>query len=444
VVDQSAILFAAYLQFTPAWNSVMLRRIAAVVLASIFMASSALAENWPGWRGPRGDGTVSEKGIAQKWNGESGENILWKSPLPGTGHSSPVVWDDAVFVTACLLEDQSRVLMRVDANSGKLVWQQTIFTAPLEKRHKLNSYSSGTPATDGRLIYVTFLEPDFGSTSQVTPGNLVIAAYDFAGQQKWLVKPGRFSSTHGFCSSPVLFENKVIVNGDHDGDGYIVALDRETGEKVWRVERPNNTRSYVTPLIREIDGRTQMVLSGSKCVTSYDPRTGKELWYMDGPTEQFVASLVYNGTYFFLTAGFPEHHILALRTDGMGTLDEDHIVWRTTRNCSYVPSPVICGDYFLVVADNGIATCYEANTGKQQWVSRLAAMNHSASLLTMDGVVLFIADDGITRVVRPGPEFELVSENPLGEDCYASPAVSNGRLFLRGSKHLFCIGTASK
>jgi outer membrane protein assembly factor BamB len=413
-------------------------------LSAFQILPTANGENWPGWRGPRGDGSVAETNVPTKWNGATGENIQWKSALPGTGHSSPIVWGNAIFLTACRSEDQSRILMRVDAETGQLIWQQTVLTAPLEKRHKLNSFSSGTPATDGQHVYVTFLEPDFGSLSQVTPGNLVVAAYDFDGLQKWVAKPGRFSSTHGFCSSPVLFEDKLIVNGDHDGDGYIVALQRESGKQVWKTDRPNQTRSYVTPLIRDIDGRTQMVLSGSKCVSSYDPRTGKQLWYMDGPTEQFVASLVYNGTYFFLTAGFPEHHILALRTDGVGTVDDEHIVWRTTRNCSYVPSPVICGDYFLVVADNGIASCYEANSGKQQWVARLAAANHSASLLTVNGLVLFIADDGMARIVRPGSQYELIAENPLGEDCYASPAVSNGRLYLRGVQNLYCIANSSK
>lgn len=413
--------------------------IVGLLLGGFAGEGAARGENWPGWRGPRGDGTVVETGLPTRWDGTTGENIAWKTELPGVGHSSPVVWEDSLFVTSCRLDDNARLLLRVDAKTGKVLWERNVVTAPLEKRHKLNSHSSGTPATDGRLVYVSFLEADFSSRDKVTPGNLVVAAYDFAGEQKWLVKPGRFSSVHGFCTSPVLFEKLVIINGDHDGNGYLVALDRESGKEVWKVARPNNTRSYVTPLIREIDGRWQMVLSGSKCVASYDPRTGEQLWYMAGPTEQFVASLVYNGSYFFLTAGFPEHHILAIRPNGQGTVGDDQIVWRTTKNCSYVPSPVICGNYFLVVADNGIASCYEANSGQQQWVSRLDTMNHSASLLTYDGVVLFVADNGICRVVRPGAKYELVAENPLGEDCYASPAVSAGRLFLRGAKHLFCV-----
>jgi outer membrane protein assembly factor BamB len=423
----------------------MRRTLVAAGLAISFLSCLEIqGENWPGWRGPRGDGSVVDPDTPVRWNGQTGENISWRTELPGWGHSSPIVWSDAVFVTACRPEDEARLLLRIDARTGKTVWSQSVLTAPLEKRHKLNSHSSGTPATDGERIYVTFLEPDFSSTSERTPGNLVVAAYGLDGDRKWLVKPGRFASVHGFCTSPVLFEDLVIINGDHDGEGYIVALQRDTGREIWRISRPNQTRSYVTPLIREIDGQMQMVLSGSKCVASYDPHDGRQLWYLDGPTEQFVASLVFNGTYLFLTAGFPEHHILALRPDGRGTIGDEHIVWRTTRNCSYVPSPVICGDYFLVVADNGIASCYLANRGQLQWVQRLDTKNHSASLITANGLVMFIADDGVTRVVRPGPDFALVAENPLGEDCFASPAVSDGRLYLRGAKHLFCIANPSK
>ena len=416
-----------------------------VVVSQIILLPGLVthAENWPGWRGPRGDGSSRESAVPTRWNATTGENVLWKTELPGTGHSSPVVWNDAVFLTACDEADGSRLLVRMNASTGKLIWKQRVIQAPLEKRHTLNSYASGTPVTDGSLIYVTFLEADFSSSREVTPGDLVVTAYDFDGHQKWTVKPGRFSSVHGFCSSPILFEDKAIVNGDHDGKGYLVALSRQTGATIWRTARPNQTRSYVTPIIRDIGGRTQLMLSGSKCVASYDPRTGSQLWYIDGPTEQFVASPVENGKLLLLTAGFPDHHIIALKPDGSGTLDEGAIVWRTTKNCSYVPSPVICGKYFLVVSDNGIASCYDSNEGTLHWTKRLDTMNHSASLITAGGLVYFLADNGVMRIVRPGPSFELVAENLLGEDCFASPAVSNGRLYVRGRTSMFCIGAVS-
>ncbi len=398
----------------------------------------AQTENWPGWRGPRGDGTSLEAGVPAKWNGVTGENIAWKTEIPGSGHSSPILWGDRVLVVTCLENTSERALLSLDRTTGKILWQKPVLSAPLEKKHSLNSFASGTPATDGKRIYVSFLAPDFSSESERTPGDMVVAAYDFDGNQQWLVKPGRFASTHGFCSSPVLFEDKLIVNGDHDGDSYIIALAKETGREIWRTARENKTRSYVTPIIREIDGRTQMLLSGSKCVTSYDPRTGQQHWQMDGPTEQFVASLVYDGSLVYLTAGFPERHILAIKPGGRGRVGDEQIAWRTTKNCSYVPSPVLCGEHLVVAADNGIASCYHAQSGELLWTERLGK-HYSASLVTAGGLVYLLADDGEMKVVRPGPKLDLVAENQLGEYCYASPAISHGQLFVRGEKHLFCI-----
>jgi hypothetical protein len=268
---------------------------------------------------------------------------------------------------------------------------------------------------------------------------MIVAAYDFDGKQQWLARPGRFASVHGFCSSPVLFDDTLIVNGDHDGDSYIVALDRATGETKWKVDRKHKTRSYATPIIREIDGRTQMILAGSKCVVSYDPHDGSQHWEIDGPTEQFVASLVYNGKYVFLTAGFPERHILAIKPDGHGNVTDTNIVWRTTKNCSYVPSPIVVGDkYFLVAADDGISSCYDADSGERLWVERMAP-HYSASLVTAGGLVYFLADNGVCKIVRPGADFDLVAENELGEFCFASPAISRGQIFIRGEENLYCI-----
>ena len=411
------------------------------LLGWIATFSLASAENWPGWRGPRGDGSSLEESVPTEWDGKSGQNIAWKTPIPGTGHSSPIVWQDRVFIVSCLSDQQERVLLSLDRKSGKVLWQTTVLKSPLENKHNLNSHASGTPATDGKLVYVTFLEID--GTMDVggrrTPGEMVVAAYDFAGNEIWKVKPGRFASVHGYCSCPVIFEDKLIVNGDHDGDGYIVALDKQTGKEIWKINRPNNTRSYVTPIIREIAGRTQMILTGSKCTASYDPRTGRELWYLDGPTEQFVASPVYDGKYVYITAGFPEYHILAIDPAGSGRLSDEAIQWRTTKGCSYVPSPVVCGQHFLVVSDNGIGSCYHAQSGELKWSERMGR-HYSASLVTAGGLVYFLDDDGNMKVVRPGEELEVVATNKLGEYCYASPAISQGQLFIRGDKHLYCIG----
>jgi outer membrane protein assembly factor BamB len=269
---------------------------------------------------------------------------------------------------------------------------------------------------------------------------MLAAAYDFDGNQRWLVRPGVFSSMHGFCSSPLLFKEKVILNGDHDGDSYLVALDRATGQTLWKTPRDNHTRSYCPPLIRELAGRTQMILSGDKSVASYDPHTGARHWVIDGPTEQFVASPVHSPRtgLVYITGGYPDHHILAIRPDGTGNVTRTHIVWRTTKGAAYVPSPIIAGDYFLIVSDSGVAHCFEAAAGKLLWQERLG--EHHASLASANGLVYFLNDDGVMNIVKPGPAFERVARNELGERCFASPAISEGRIFLRGEQHLFCIG----
>ena len=401
-----------------------------IVLSFFLLVWSGIvrAENWPGWRGPRGDGTSLETNVPVYWSATS--NIVWQAEIPGIGHASPIIWNDRIFTGSALPATEDRVLICIDRKTGKLVWQKTVFSAPLEHKHRLNSHASSTPVTDGKLVYVAFLEQR----------EMLVAAYDFKGEQKWLVRPGPFASMHGFCSSPVLFKDKVIVNGDHDGDSYIVALDRETGKTLWKTPRENHTRSYCVPIIRELAGRTQMVLTGDKCVASYDPDNGKRHWTIDGPTEQFVASPVYSEKtgLIYITGGFPDHHILAIKPDGTGNVTQTHIVWRSIKGVSYVPSPIIAGDYFLVVSDQGFGTCFDAGSGKILWQERLG--EHHASLVSANGLVYFLSDEGMTTVVQPGPQFRLVAKNELGEKCFASPAISQGQIFLRGDKHLFCIG----
>ena len=387
------------------------------------------AENWPAWRGPRGDGTSLETNLPIHWSATT--HVAWKTEIPGIGHASPIVWGNRLFTVAALPETEDRLLLCLDRKTGKILWRNTVVRSPLEKKHSLNSYASSTPATDGEQVYVAFLDQN----------EMVVAAYDFDGDRKWLVRPGPFASMHGFCSSPVLFKDRVIVNGDHDGDSYLVALSRQTGQTLWKTPREHHTRSYCAPLIRDLAGRTQMVLSGDKSVASYDPNNGRLHWIIDGPTEQFVASPVYGAQtgLIYITGGYPDHHILAIKPDGDGNVTGTHILWRTTRGAAYVPSPIVEGDYFLVVSDSGVAHCFEAATGRLLWQERMG--EHHASLVSADGRVYFLNDDGVTRVVKPAPEFRLLAQNELGEKCFASPAISGGQLFIRGDKHLFSLGT---
>ena len=416
----------------------------------LIAAASASAENWPGWRGPRGDGSSLDKHVPTSWNGETGENIVWKVAIPGVGHASPVIWQDRVFLVSCLEESEERVLLSLDRKTGQELWRRTVFKAPLETKHTLNSRASGTPVTDGELVYVTFLRidgrtivaPNVGNQRLMTPGEMVVAAYDFQGNQKWAATPGQFISAHGYSSCPVLYEDLLIVNGDHDGKGYIVALDKKSGEIRWKVLRKHGIRSYVTPIIRQVAGRTQMVMSGSQSVVSYDPRDGSKHWEIEGPTEQFVASMVFDGKLFFMACGFPDYYVQGIRPDGQGDVTDTHVAWEQRSAKCYVPSPVVLDGHLLVADDRGTANCFDAATGQELWKERLGK-HFSASLIHANGLAYFIADDGMTKIVKPGPKLEVVAENPLGEDSYASPAVSDGQLFIRGDKHLYCISEAA-
>lgn len=382
--------------------------------------------DWPGWRGPRHDGTSRETGFPIRWS--ASENVVWKVAVPGKGHSSPVVWGDRLFLTTCIEDSGDRKLLCYDRKDGKLLWDRVVVTVPLERKHGLNSFASSTPVTDGKRVWVAFLEE---KTFQ-------IFCYDLDGGLVWKKSPGEFHSMHGFCSSPVLYKDMVIFNGDQDAVAYIVALDQATGAERWRADRPNRTRSYAPPVIFEAGGKTQLVLSGSKCVASYDPDTGKQNWLLDGPTEQFVASMVYADGVFFITGGFPQFHVLGLGPDGT-------ILWRDKGQeiCSYVPSPVAWGSYFYIVSDVGTATCFEAKTGKRMWKEKLSR-HCSASPVAAGGYLYFPDDKGVTHVLKAGPVFEQVARNELGEECYASPALAQGRIYLRTAKSLVCIGGDSR
>ncbi len=404
------------------------------LLAPVLLASPLAAEDWAQWRGPRGDGRSAERAFPTTWS--KTENVVWRTEIPGEGHASPIVFGAKLFTVAAMPDTQERDLLCLDRATGKLLWKQTVVQAPIERIHRENSHASSTPACDGERVFCTFLDGK----------EVVVSAFALDGKMLWQKRPGIFSSVHGFCSTPLLYQDKVIVNCDHDGDGYIVALARTDGRELWRIARPNHTRSYCTPLIRAAAGRTQMVLSGSKCIASYDPDSGKLLWIVDGPTDQFVASPVYSEKtgLFYITGGFPDHHIMAIRPDGSGNVTGTHVVWHhhNAAGVSYVPSPIVEGGWFLVTDDRGFAHAFDARTGDIVWQEKFGRSH--ASIVTAGGLLYFLNDAGVCRVVKPSEKFATVATNDLGEPVYASPALSDGQLFLRTDKAIYCIGQPGK
>ncbi|MCA9151938.1 MAG: PQQ-binding-like beta-propeller repeat protein [Planctomycetales bacterium] len=418
-----------------------------LVLLCYLQLPHSRAEDWPGWRGPRGDGSSVEQQLPITWDGATGQNIVWRTALPGEGHSSPIVVGERVFVTACLPAMKSRVLMCLSAENGHVQWQRDVITSELESIHTLNSRASGTPACDGKAVYLAFMKtdghlvtaPNVGAERDITAGEMVAAAYDIDGNLLWNVVLGPFVSAHGFCTSPVLYRNLVIFNGDHDGDSYLVALEKSTGRERWRIKRDHGIRSYVTPLIREINGRAQMVLSGSKHILSLDPATGATHWRIDGPTEQFVASMVYDGKYFYMNCGYPDYFVFAIRPDGQS----DAVAWESTQARSYVPSPVVLDDYLIVADDRGTVNCFATSDGERLWQARIGS-GFNSSPVHAGGLVYLTDNDGKTSVLKPGPEPDVVATSQLGEPVSASAAISDGAIFLRTDAALYCIRKQEK
>lgn len=408
---------------------------AAVCLLHLWFAVSACprfapAADWPSWRGPHGDGVCEETEVPLRWSAT--ENIAWRTPIPGKGHSSPIVFGDRVFVTACVEAEQRHVLQCLDRRTGQVVWEQS---APLRLQkpiHKLNSHASSTPATDGKFVWVSFLDhPDM---------TIICHAFD-DGRVIWKKVPGPMLSKHGYCSSVVPYKDTIILNSDQDAQGYLVALDKATGGERWRTDRPNRTRSYCPPTVIDVAGTKQLVLSGSLSVASYDPDTGRQIWIVDGPTEQFVSSLIYVDRVVFMTYGFPKRGICAIDPTGAGNVTATHVVFnleRTSRG-GYVPSPVPHGGRAFVVNDEGLGSCADPRTGREIWLQRLGR-HHSASPVVAAGNLYFLDDDGKCWVVKAQDSFELVGVNELGEETYGSPAISRGQIFLRGARNLYCVG----
>lgn len=391
-----------------------------------FLAATSSADNWAGWRGD-GSGISNEAELPTQWGPE--ENIAWKSPIPGRGHSSPIIWQDSVFVTSCVESEERRILVKLDRRTGKLLWEKTVLVAPLEDHHRLNSFASSTPATDGKSVFVTFLDNN----------QMFVAAYDFDGNKLWETRPGVFYSKHGFCTCPVLYKDTLILNGDHDGDAYIVSLRKQDGTIVWKTPRENKLRSYCTPIIVNIDGQDQLLLNGSRCTAGYDAQTGKLVWICDGPSEQMVATLVHNDELVFSLGGYPERHLLAIRKGGTGDITQSHIVWRTHKSIPYVPSPLLYDRWLHVVADEGIYSCFDPRNGDVRQRKRISK-HISSSLVGGDGKVYITDDQGTTTVLANDDKYKVLGQNQLGEEVYSTMAISQGNLFVRGTDHLFCIG----
>jgi outer membrane protein assembly factor BamB len=393
-------------------------------------AQAASAENWPQFRGPRGDGTSHETNAPLRWS--SAQNIKWKAPLPGEGHSSPIVWEQGVFVTSAD-ETGGRSLIRLNANTGKILWQKKVATASKESMHRENSSASSTPATDGARVITSFQVGD----------RVDLRCFDFDGKELWAVQPLRFDGQHGYSYSPIIYNDLVLFDCRQEGEAALLALDKRSGAVRWRAAPGNKRISHVTPLLVTHGGQMQLIVSGSDETRSYNPNNGQPIWWCQGPSDVAVAGLVFGEGMVFVTAGYPDRTRMAIRVNGRGDVTKTHVAWSLRRQVTYVPSPVYHNGHIYSVIDEGMVCCFDAKTGQSKWEHRLGGRFRSSPLLAGDRIYA-TNDKGLTTVFEANPrQFRALASNDLGEFCYATPAISNGRMFLRTSSTLFCIAEGS-
>jgi outer membrane protein assembly factor BamB len=400
-----------------------------ILLLFLCFPTVLLAENWPCFRGPRGDGTSTETNLPVRW--DSVTNVLWKVRVPGTGYASPAVWEDKLFTVTALPETQEKVLLCYECRNGELIWKRTMLKSPFENKHNDNSYASGTPATDGKLVYVSFLDGK----------DVVVAAYDFSGKQVWVQRPGTFLSPHGYSCSPVLYKDKVIINGDSQGDSFAAAMSKSDGKILWRVKHERPAHSFSTPIIRNMAGKMQMIFCGNREIASYNPDDGSKYWYVSGPSEDFCSSPVYSEKHglVLVSSAWPVRILVAVKPDGQGDVSKSHVPWQTRNGAYYVPSPVCTDNFLYTTMTNGEVHCIEIASGNTLWKKNMG-MQYSSPVLAA-GLVYMPNDEGVITVIKPGPAFESIAMNSIGEKMNASPALSNGKIYIRGYQHLFCIGT---
>lgn len=407
----------------------------AAVLPFASPATAAIAAtDWPAWRGPTRDG-LAAPGQSPPIQWSETENVLWKVPLPGRGHSSPTVVGERIYLATADPVTKSQSVLCLDRKSGKLLWQSEVHAANAESgKHGNSSAASSTVACDGERLFINFLNAGAVHTS----------ALDLTGKVLWQRKVCDFVAHQGFASSPVLHAALVLVAADHRGGGVIAALDQKTGAPVWSEARPK-LPNYTTPAIVQAGGRTQMVLAGCNLLTSLDPLTGKKLWEVAGSTEECVVTMVTDGVRVFAGGGYPKNHTVAVLADGSGT-----VAWQNTARV-YVPSMIVQAGHLYAVMDAGVAACWKSDTGEELWKERLGG-DFFASPVRVDDRIYASNVSGKTFVFTATPKsFQLLAQNQLGEEAYASPVICGSRIYLRVAtkgtarqEFLYCIGSAVK
>lgn len=439
-----------------------MRSILRPCLFLLLTAAAVHAQNWPSFRGPNGSGVADGTKPPTTWNAEKQQNILWKTPIPGLSHASPIIWGNRVFVITAISSDAKASfnakdrgidsandgvkytwrIYGLDKQTGRVIWDETAYEGvPRAKRHVKATQANSTPATDGRYVVALF-------------GSEGLDCYDLNGKLLWkqdlgVLNPGLWddpTSSWGHASSPIIYRDLVIIQADGHKQSFIAAFNLKDGKQAWRVERGEIT-SWTTPTINEAKGRTELVANGGRYIRGYDPLTGKELWrFSDNNTEvKMQAPLVANGL-IYVTGGYPPGRAMyAFKNGAVGDISlkpgqetNEFIAWRSSKGSPYTPTPIIYEDLLYTCADNGVLSAYEAKTGALVYQQRLPS-SFSASPVAADGKLYLASQDGEVFVVKAGRKYELLATNPMGQALMATPAISEGLLIVRAENYVYAI-----
>jgi outer membrane protein assembly factor BamB len=409
----------------------MKRTLLLLVALLIWLPPTVRAGDWPQFRGPEGQGHSEAKNLPVRW--DAIENVVWKQEIPGTGWSSPILYQGQVFLTTAVAPDGGGNLslraLSLDTPTGKTGWNTEVFSVPPVAGHSKNSQASPTPVTDGQRLYVHF-------------GPYGTAALDLQGKVLWRNTALKFPPVHGNGGSPILAGDALIFSCDGASNPFIAGLNKATGKLLWKTPRSltaKKTFSFSTPLAITVNGRTQVISPASGGVFAYDPKDGREIWRVRYPEGYSVVPRpVFGHGLVYLSSSFDRPVLYAIRPDGQGDVTDTHVAWSINKGAPNTPSPLLVGEEIYFVSDGGIMTCADAKTGAVHWQERIGG-DYSASLVLADGKIYAQSEGGVGTVLQPGKTFAVLARNDLKERTLAYYAVDDRDLYIRTVKHLFRI-----
>ncbi len=419
--------------FTSPWSILFFLAISVVACVPVS------AENWTRFRGSNGQGVSSETNLPVEWSAT--ENVVWKTSIPGNGWSSPIVYDDHVFLTTATDEGKSCRVICVNREDGDIAWEKEVHRQETGTKRAQNSYATPTPVTDGKKVYAVFADG-------------AVVAVDFKGELAWKNSDIKFHSLHGLGASPILAGDQLIMpfDGNSPEDrkigwkvpwdkAVVLSLDTATGQVRWKGKRGKSRVGHVSPILAD-DG-AQVVTAGGDRVQGHDVKSGERIWTIYSQGEGVTPSPAVGERMIFTSSGFEKPTIRAIRMGGKGDVTETHIAWEQNKGVPAIPSLLYVSPYLYTITRDNILHCIEASTGKLVWLKRLTGV-HSASPVFADGRIYVLSENGVTLVLRPGSKYDEVARNSIDERCLASMAVSQGHFYIRSSQHLYCIGASSE